>query len=213
MATIGSVMELPSAEEVAEGLARVLELLRRRTGHDFHRYRRQTIQRRVRHRLLCCQQPGMEDYLRLLESDPREPEALVQDLLISVTSFFRDPEAFAYLAEHVLPRLLHDKGPEEPLRIWVPGCATGEEAYTLAMLVQEKLAGLASPPPVQIFATDIDREALQEARQGRFEAGLVEALSPERLGAFFVGDGRVYQVASRLREICVFSAHNLIRDP
>ena len=128
-----------------------------------------------------------------------------------MTQFFRDPEAFAVLAETVLPRIAAGKTDEAPIRIWVPGCASGEEAYSLAILLREQLDPIGTR--VQIFATDLDAELLAEARRGRYDAGIAEQVSPERLARFFVREGRHYQATEQLRELCIFSEHSLIRDP
>jgi two-component system, chemotaxis family, CheB/CheR fusion protein len=157
--------------------------------------------------------PSPADYRRLLEQDAEEPQRLLKDLLIGVTQFFRDSEAFEVVERQVLPRLFEGKAADDPVRLWVPGCASGEEAYSLAMLVREQLARLGSPRLVQIFATDIDLEFLATARAGRYGAEIAGHVTPERLESFFVQDGEGYRVVKELREMCIFSAHNLTRDP
>ena len=138
---------------------------------------------------------------------------LFRDLLISVTSFFRDSPTFAVLEKTIIPRLFRGKDASSELRIWVPGCATGEEAYSLAMLVREHMDTLSVLPKVQIFASDIDEAAIATARAGRYPATLLEGLSAERRSRFFVEGAGGYVIRQRIRELCTFSAHSLIRDP
>jgi two-component system CheB/CheR fusion protein len=203
----------PSDDEIEASLDRVYEILRKTTGHDFSHYKRGTVLRRLRRRLLQRRSPSLPAYVDLLATDASEPELLAKDLLIGVTQFFRDPEAFAFLAGHVLPRLLSSATADKGLRIWVAGCASGEEAYSLGILVGERLAGMSPAPAVQIFATDIDTDAIAEARRARYPAQIAEHVSPERLARFFTRDGAWYQVAKAVRDMCVFSEHSLIRDP
>ncbi|HEX5690676.1 MAG TPA: CheR family methyltransferase, partial [Roseiflexaceae bacterium] len=138
---------------------------------------------------------------------------LFHDLLISVTHFFRDPAAFAALDSMVIPELLRGKAADTPLRVWAPGCASGEEAYSIAILLREHLARLTIPPPVQVFATDIDEPALDIARQGRYDEAIAAHVSAERLARFFVHEGQAYQVTKAIRDMCLFTTHNLISDP
>jgi two-component system CheB/CheR fusion protein len=194
------------------GLHEIAELLRQATGNDFSQYKPATILRRIARRMHVRHIDGLANYVELLRQDRPEVDQLFQDLLISVTHFFRDPAAFEALVATVIPQLFCGKGITAPLRIWVPGCASGEEAYTIAILLREHMALLDMPPPVQIFATDIDEPALDIARQGRYDARITEHVSAERLARFFVQEGQVYQVTKALRELCLFSAHNLIGD-
>jgi len=194
------------------GLHEIAELLREATGHDFSQYKPATILRRIARRMQVRHINGLANYIELLRQDRLEIEQLFQDLLISVTHFFRDPEAFEALADKVIPQLFRDKGIAAPVRVWVPGCASGEEAYTIAILLREYMAQLELPPPVQVFATDIDEQALDYARQGRYDARITEHVSAERLARFFVQDEHGYRVTKAIRELCLFSAHNLIGD-
>ncbi len=207
--------ERPEAEETRIGTARlaICEILRRTTGHDFAGYKERTFLRRVQRRIQVLRPGSVEAYVERLRADHEEAQALVRDLLISVTAFFRDPDSFAVLATQVIPRLFEGKGPTDSVRIWVPGVATGEEAYSLAILLREHAARLAAPPRIQIFATDIDEAALLVARVGRYPANLVTGLSPDRLARWFTAEGASYLVIGEVREMCVFSAHSLIRDP
>jgi len=196
-----------------EALRAISAILRQSTGHDFSHYKPATLLRRIARRMQVAHIDGLADYVDRLRQDRREVDQLFQDLLISVTHFFRDPAAFDALAGAVIPNLFRDKGADAPVRVWVPGCASGEEAYTIAILLREQMARLALPPPVQVFATDIDEPALDIARQGRYDAGIAAHVSAERLARFFVPEGRVFQVTKAIRELCLFSAHNLISDP
>ena len=153
-------------------------MLERKTGHDFSHYKRGTVLRRLRHRIQTRRAASLDEYLDFLGSDAQEPELLAKDLLISVTSFFRDPAAFEYLGLHVLPQIFAAAREHESVRIWVPGCASGEEAYSIGILVRERLSQLGLALRVQIFATDIDSEAIAEARYARYPNDVIEHVSP-----------------------------------
>jgi two-component system, chemotaxis family, CheB/CheR fusion protein len=191
----------------------ICDILRSRLGHDFSQYKKQTFMRRVQRRMQVTRVAKYDDYVRLLETDREQAVLLFRDLLISVTSFFRDADTFSLLERNIIPRLFAGKDATSELRIWVPGCATGEEAYSLAILLREHMEKIATSPKVQIFASDIDEIAIGSARLGRFPATLLEGMAPERLSRFFseVPDG--YLVRQEIRELCTFSAHSLIRDP
>ncbi len=199
-------------DEARRNLVKIYTLLRRQTGHDFSQYKDSTFIRRVQRRMQVVQLSAVGDYIHLLRKDPREVDLLFRDLLIGVTHFFRDRRAFAALTSHVIPQLTEGKTAEDSIRVWVPACATGEEAYSIAILLREKLAKLQAPPKVSIFATDIDDEALDVARTGLYPASIEGDLSPERLERFFVKDGSSYRIVKDIREMCIFSLHNLIRD-
>jgi two-component system CheB/CheR fusion protein len=203
----------PSGIEAKDWLPEITGLLKERTAHEFTHYKRTTLVRRIQRRIQVLQAGSVERYVDLLRTDAREAHQLVKDLLIGVTNFFRDAEAFRALSAEVLVKLWQAKPAEEPLRVWVAGCASGEEAYSLAMLVAEHTAESPSARTVQIFATDIDDEALETARQARYPESISEHVSEARLQRFFVRDGGSYQVTRALREMCIFSQHNLIRDP
>jgi two-component system CheB/CheR fusion protein len=200
-------------EEVASYLGKICAILRREAGHDFRRYKQSTLVRRVRRRMSEARSSSVYAYVEHLNQEPKEVEQLFRDLLISVTHFFRDPEAFELLAAKVVPRLFEGKDADGFVRMWVPGCATGEEAYSLAILLREHLAGLQNPPQVQVFATDIDAQALEAARQALYPEGITSQVSAERLERYFVKHGNMYQVSREIREMCLFSLHNLIADP
>ncbi|MGG5817495.1 CheR family methyltransferase [Falsiroseomonas sp. HW251] len=194
-------------------LPEVCALLRERTGHDFRHYKASTLVRRVERRMRVLRLDNPRLYIERLGTDPQEPATLFRELLIGVTGFFRDSEAFAVLAERALDPLLATRSSSDPLRIWVAGCATGEEAYSVAMLVRERLDGMVAPPPVQIFATDVNERALATARRGIYPVSIAASVSPERLERFFTRRGRQLQVTEELRAMCLFSPHNIIADP
>ncbi len=199
--------------EVDDYLPVICETLLEVTGHNFRHYKVSTLGRRIQRRIQVLRMSSVKDYATYIRKNETEARLLFNDLLIGVTSFFRDPDAFECLSQEVLPRLLKDRKLDEPLRIWVPGCATGEEAYTLAMLVREHIRDLKNPPEVQIFATDIDEESLSSARQGVYSLAIAEELSPERLKRFFIKKAQHYHVSKEIRGMVLFSVHNLINDP
>jgi two-component system CheB/CheR fusion protein len=199
-------------EEAARHLMRICMLLRAKTGHDFSRYKDSTLIRRLQRRMQVVQLTSVTAYVDLLRKDPREIELLFRDLLIGVTNFFRNRRVFDALAKEVIPAIIAAKGPAETIRIWVPGCASGEECYSIAILLREQLAGSPHATKAQIFATDIDEESLETARLGRYPASIARDLTPERLERNFTADGDFYRVSTEIREMCIFSVHNLIRD-
>jgi len=204
----------PSAEGKQEDyLQKILALIRTRTGHDFSQYKKNTICRRIERRMALHQIDRMTDYVRLLEEVPSELETLFRDLLIRVTGFFRDPDAFKALARKVLPDLLSGRQEQEPLRIWVPGCATGEDAYSVAMLIAEVMGKLGRHIPAQIFATDIDNEAIEYARMAVYPESIAADIAPERLKNYFIKEGHTYRVQKRIREMVVFASQSLTKDP
>jgi two-component system, chemotaxis family, CheB/CheR fusion protein len=200
-------------QEVESLLGKIAMLLRNKTGHDFSRYKRSTLVRRIRRRLIERQAGSAMEYLETLQREPHEIDQLFRDLLIGVTDFFRDPESFAVLARKVMPKLFETKEADSQVRVWVPGCATGEEAYSLAILLREHALRLPEPPHILVFATDIDAQALETARQAWYPERIAEQVSPERLERFFVRHGNLYQVSKEIRELCLFSSHNVITDP
>jgi two-component system CheB/CheR fusion protein len=200
-------------EELTQALRDIFTQIRMRTGHDFTNYKRPTLLRRVERRMNVRNAPDLPAYATLVRDDAGETHALLKDLLISVTSFFRDPEAWALIERDILPRIVREKSPAEPLRIWSAGCATGEEAYGLAILCAEALFGMAEPPKVQIFATDIDERAIALAREGLYTANDVADVSPERLARFFTQESGNYRVRREVREMVMFAVHNVIKDP
>ncbi|AJY47277.1 CheR family methyltransferase [Martelella endophytica] len=192
----------------------ICSVLKEHTGHDFSGYKTKTFLRRVRRRMQLKNIEKIDDYLDFFQKEKEEVDAFYRDLLINVTSFFRDARAFEILASDVLPRIFKSKGASDSVRIWVPGCATGEEVYSIAILVREYLNAHDGPKPrIQIFATDIDEDALTIARAGRYPEILLEGVSAERRRRFFNRDGNTYVVKNDIRELCIFSPHSVIQDP
>ena len=205
----------PPVPRAADALKKIFILLRAQTGHDFSQYKQNTVNRRVERRMAVHQIGQLGEYVRYLQQTPAELEALFRDLLIGVTSFFRDPDAFAVLQEQVIPRLFEGKASGAAIRIWVPGCSTGEEAYSLAMLLQEQMEALQQRFKLQVFATDLDRQAIEQARAGVYPASIAADVSPERLTRFFsqAPEDGAYRIQKVLRDILVFSEQDVIKDP
>ncbi|WP_145348518.1 PAS domain-containing protein [Rosistilla ulvae] len=200
-------------DQIEEAIPTIAETLFKATEHDFQHYKFNTLARRIQRRMRVLKIATASDYVDYLQHHHEESQTLFQELLIGVTTFFRDPEAFETLAQRVLPKLFEHRGPNDCVRIWVAGCANGSEAYTMAILCREAMDSIAAPPEVQIFATDIDQRALAIARAGSYPIGIEEHVSPARLKRFFVKLGKRYQVVKELRDIVLFSTHNLIHDP
>lgn len=200
------------SEEAADHLTQICVLLRTRTGHDFSGYKDKTVARRVQRRMQVLQIDSVPAFIERLRKEPGEVDILLQDLLIGVTNFFRDPQAFGALEQKVIPQLFEGKGPHDTVRIWVPGCSTGEEAYSIAILLREHMPKGSGAPKLQIFASDIDEQALAVARIGRYPAAIARDIPAPRLERYFVREDGTYRIASDLRELCLFSAHNLLRD-
>jgi two-component system CheB/CheR fusion protein len=200
-------------EPRTEGLNSIVALLRARRKHDFRGYKTGTLRRRVDRRMGLQQIGSISKYLEFLRGNPEEVDALVKDLLITVTSFFRDAPAFEELAARILAPLAREKDIETPIRIWVPGCATGEEAYSIAILMAEQLELAHSHREVQIFATDVDEDALQVARAAVYPESIALDVSPSRLHRFFTQDDHRHRVAKGIREMVTFARQNLISDP
>ncbi len=193
--------------------SRIFNLLKRHTGVDFTFYKHSTIKRRTFRRLALLKIEALRDYLAYLQEHPDEVSALYTDILINVTSFFRDPDIFDELQHSVFPALLQDRPPEAPIRIWVPGCSTGEEVYSLAIALLEFFAERGREAPWQIFGTDIDNAAIDVARAGKFGEHVLENVSPQRLGRHFVRVDSGYQILKSIRDRCTFARQNLIKDP
>lgn len=206
---------MPHSERgINNGLEKVLALLRGHTDHDVSLYKRSTIQRRIERRMQLHQISSLENYVRFLKANPHEIELLFKELLIGVTGFFRDPESFQVLKDKVLPSLIKSKS-GTALRVWVPGCSTGEEAYSLAILIRECVdrARLDGRFKVQVFATDINKDAVERARQGFYGHEIESAMSQERLQRYFGREDQGYRVQKRIREMVVFAPQNMIMDP
>jgi two-component system, chemotaxis family, CheB/CheR fusion protein len=203
-----------SGSEVGDPFRGIVELLRSSTGVDFGAYRDTTIQRRIRRRMLLQRRERLADYLQHLQGDRVELDALYHDILINVTSFFRGPETFEILKQAVFPAIWKTKTPATPIRFWVPGCSTGQEAYSLAMVLLEFLDDRPFRPPIQIFATDLsDAVSLQRAREGEYPGNIEAEVSPERLRRFFSKQNDRYRIDKTIRDSCVFAKQNVAADP
>ena len=194
-------------------LARVLHLVRSATGVDFTHYKPGTLVRRIKRGMTLRGFGKLEDYARELEKNHKEADALCESCLITVTAFFREPAVFAELKTRVFPALVENREAGDPIRIWVPGCATGEEAYSIAICLVEFLDETRLGFPIEIFATDISETAIEKARAGIYTGSALAHISPQRLARFFVRSERGYQVTKSIREVCVFARHNLAQDP
>jgi two-component system CheB/CheR fusion protein len=194
-------------------LRRILTHLRVRTGHDFSLYKRSTILRRVVRRMQVARKETFDEYFHYLRETPDEPQSLLADLLISVTTFFRDPEAFDSLAKLTIPALFQKSQDGHALRVWVAGCATGEEAYSLAILLLEEAALHDVRPEIQVFGSDMDTRGLAIAREGRYPVAIEADVSEERLRRFFTREGEYYRVKRELRDAVLFASHSVLKDP
>ncbi len=205
----------PPLLSTMDTLKKICVVLRAQTGHDFSQYKERTLIRRIERRMALNQIERADEYLAYLQQQMNEVDALFRDLLIGVTSFFRDPEAFAILESQVIPRIFAAHVEDQVVRVWVCGCSTGEEAYSLAMQIQEYLEALRQPVKVQIFATDIDTRAIEHARSGIFPASIAADIAPERLARFFVlsPDGESYRIHKTIRDLLIFSVQDVIKDP
>ncbi|MGO8744943.1 MAG: CheR family methyltransferase [Thermoguttaceae bacterium] len=203
----------PPATWTADFLQDVLTLVDQRIGHDFRSYKESTLRRRIWRRMSLCQTQQPMEYVQVLRDNPAELDALARDLVISVTYFFRDPDAWQIVAEQVLPELIATRRPDMPLRLWIPGCSTGEEAYSLAILLLEQIEAHGAHRKIQVFATDINEHALEKARAGVYPETIAADVSPERLRRFFIKEGANYRVSKKVRECVVFATHNVVGDP
>ncbi|TGL56721.1 PAS domain S-box protein [Leptospira ognonensis] len=214
-----SLGKLPKKEFISsvstDTLQRIFTLLRTQSGHDFSQYKPSTILRRIERRIAIHQLMTIDEYVAFASQTPTEVDALFRDVLIGVTNFFRDPDAFAEIEEKIIPQLCDKKTADASLRIWVPACSTGEEAYTIAILISEEMEKRKIHFPVQLFATDIDPKAIATARAGVYPETIAEDITPERLARFFVREsvGNTYRVHKGIRDMLVFSEQDLTRDP
>ena len=205
----------PLEEKSQSALEKVYILLRSHTGNDFSLYKKSTIHRRIERRMGLHQIDKLQNYVRFLRDHPREVELLFRELLIGVTCFFRDAPAWDYLKNQTLPMLLAARSSGAVMRAWVPGCSTGEEAYSLAIVFKEALESLKATKNItlQVFATDLDKDAIEKARQGIYPANIAADVSPERLRRFFIEEERGYRLGKEIRETVVFAPQNIIMDP
>jgi PAS domain S-box-containing protein len=214
---IGRLSPTASGKEQLAGfeeqLATILQLVKKKTGHDFKSYKTETVLRRLQRRMTVNDIHDLTGYAALLIKTPQEADALYKDILIGVTSFFRDPGAFAAIQKKIIPRLFANRDPDDTVRIWHPCCATGEEVYTMAILLREYIKEHNLNTNVQFFATDLDDGSVAAARAGVFPPTIADNISKERLDTWFTRAGSNYQVEKSLREMIVFAHHNLIKDP
>ncbi len=196
-----------------EALQKIFVLLRQAKEVDFSHYKQSTVERRIARRMMLHRIDSAQQYLKFLQQTPRELQALFDDMLISVTGFFREPRTFEALKEKVFPEMVREKGPQSPIRIWVPGCSTGEEPYSIAISLLEYLAQLDMHLPIQIFATDISEKSIETARRGQYPENIAGDMSDERLQRYFVHSGEGYQVSKVVRDLCVFARQNVAKDP
>jgi two-component system CheB/CheR fusion protein len=196
-------------------MKKIFILLRAQTGHDFSHYKPSTINRRIERRMAVNQIESIDGYVKYLQQNPAEVTALFRDLLIGVTSFFRDPEAFQLLEEKVIPKIFANKGAEAVIRVWSSGCSTGEEAYSLAMLLAEGMEARKKSCAIQVFATDIDSQAIATARAGIYPASIATDISPQRLARFFTLEpgGHTYRIHKGIRDMVIFSEQDVVKDP
>src|SRR5713101_1397966 len=205
-----------TAELVHDGdpqLKKILQLLRTATRVDFSDYKPATVKRRILRRMALHKVEKLKGYVQFLRHHPAEVEALYEDILIKVTSFFRDPDAFEALKTEVFPGILKHRTPEEPIRVWVPGCSTGEETYSQAIALLEFLGNRRADIPIQLFGTDLGQGSIEKARAGTYPQSIVADVSPERLRRFFVKVEGGYRINKTIRDICVFARQNLLQDP
>lgn len=205
-------VENDSASE-GELLRRIFRRLRLTHGVDFSGYKSSTLRRRLARRMAVQRIETLTEYTAFLENHTGEAAALYQDFLIRVTSFFRDPATFSALIEHVFPRLVAGRSPKEPIRIWVPGCATGEEVYSIAIALLEYLGDLLPPAGIQIFGTDISEAAIENCRAGAYSDSIAQHVSADRLRRYFVRQNSHYVIARSVRDLCVFARQDITRDP
>lgn len=199
--------------ELAQILPKILSVLRVRIGNDFSLYKQKTLLRRIERRMTVHGASRAKDYLRLLQTNPNEATALFQEFLIGVTGFFRDPSSFESLTEKGLASLLAKKQSGESLRVWVPACSSGEEAYSVAMILKEQITREKKDLSIKIFATDLDQRAINTARLSRYPAGIASNVSAARLQQFFIKEDGYYCIKKEIRNLVVFAAHNLLADP
>src|SRR5579872_2467072 len=210
------VVDVATVEEGAKpepSFSEIFAMLRADTGVDFTFYKHATIRRRILRRMVLNHVETPERYLALIRQNRAELQLLFQDILINVTGFFREPESFEFLANHVFPPLLKDRSPEDPVRVWVPGCSTGEEAYSIGICLLEYLRDNGLTAPIQIFGTDLSEAVLEKARAGLYPASIGTEVSAERLRKFFLKVNGSYQINRSVRDLCVFARQNLTKDP
>jgi two-component system, chemotaxis family, CheB/CheR fusion protein len=205
--------DLPAAAGESSSLGIIFQLLRQSTGHDFTHYRHTTTLRRIHRRMIVHKIEKMKDYVRFIQSNPAEIKILYQDMLINVTSFFRNPRVFEGLKSEVFPVIAKQRGPNVAIRVWTPGCSSGEETYSIAMALLEYLGDKTRKVPIQIFGTDVSESSINRARTGVYPENIREDVNPERLRRFFTKVGANYHISKSVRDMCIFAQHNLLNDP
>lgn len=203
---------IPQSDTVVTAMERLFRVLRKRTGGDFSEYKLSTVRRRIERRMFANKIASLDDYVTHLEQSPREADMLFKDILISVTSFFREPEAFKAVGD-IMAKVIEGKRDGENIRIWVPGCATGEEVYSLAILLSETLGDGINRFGIQIFGSDIDQEAVNMARKGVYPEASLEKVQPDIRGRYFTSHGSGFQVIKPIKDKIVFAKHDLVKDP
>jgi two-component system CheB/CheR fusion protein len=199
--------------ESIDALGKIFFLLKHHSDVDFSLYKQNTLKRRISRRMVLRRLERVEEYVSLLRSNTEELEALFHDLLINVTGFFRDPKVYALLKKLVIPKIIKSKGHDDPIRVWVPGCSTGEEVYSLAICLQEEVSRLTRNIKIQIFGTDLSEPALARARTGIYSGSIVKDVSPDRLRRFFTRVNQGYQINRSVRDLCPFARQNICEDP
>jgi two-component system, chemotaxis family, CheB/CheR fusion protein len=200
-------------EQIANNIQKVFSLIRSATGHDLSHYKQTTIHRRIERRMAIHQLDHIADYVKYLRQTPLEVNMLFKDMLIGVTNFFRDPDAFKVLKEKVFPELLKNKNINAPIRVWTVGCSTGEEAYSMAILFSEVMNKINQQFNIQIFASDIDAQAIDHARSGIYPDSIAADVSQERLKQYFLKEGNSFKIKRQIRDVVVFAVQNVIKDP
>jgi two-component system CheB/CheR fusion protein len=201
---------LPAADDQ---LHRIFTMLRSATGVDFTHYKQPTIKRRLQRRMVLHKITSLDQYIKFMQQNGEEVQSLYADILIHVTRFFREPDSFKLLADVVFPSIMHRRHGDEPLRVWVPGCATGEEAYSVAIALLEFLDDAATGTTIQVFATDVSESAIEQARAGLFHDTIAEDVSADRLRRFFTRSDGHYRISKAVRDLCIFARQDLTRDP
>ena len=210
---VAHVVDGDDAASAEDALQDIVARLLSHTGHDFRNYKRATVLRRIERRLQVRGVQSLPQYRDLLETDPAENKMLLDDMLIGVTNFFRDREAFESLERDIVPELFKDKGAGDEVRVWVAACASGEEAYSMAMLMADQAAQMEHPPAFQVFGSDIDDRAIDTARTGTYPAAIITDVAPSRLRQYFNKEDDRYRIRKSLRDRILFASHNLLRDP
>jgi PAS domain S-box len=191
----------------------ILHLIQKSVGVDFSQYKLTTIKRRILRRMMIYKSPSVKDYLQYIKQHTKEIDLLYQDLLINVTAFFRDADSSDFLQRNILPKIFKGKAPNDPIRVWVPACSTGQEAYSLAMLIVEQLGDEWTNTPIQIFATDLSENVIAKARVGAYSQDEVSEIPLKRLQRFFTKNDGHYRIAKSIRDLCIFATHNIVKDP